>query len=356
MDTNDHRLDRALINELAEVVGDPAMADMITSRAGFPRRLTPPPSRPLAYWELVVRDARNGAMNDGVRALAKEAARQFPANPIFRAIENKDEETTWSVNETLVDARTPIEHTLRSVTGDSSLQATSLAFQLELQATGRTILVLEHQRRNGELARTFLGLPSATPTGTSGYKFLFVISSTIAFASLLCVLGLFWERQTTPAVSVIDAGSTSSGMPDTSTSSHFEPSSFPPKHTSGTTLEIETKAGDTEMDTKGNLEILPKSRLVSCPAKAKLKMNIDHSAGKHTALVRIEPLDARLKYGVRIVTPNGQIITKDIHNGQGSIQLGNAASTGEFKLIGTTTGKCEMYESEPARIEFSRSN
>lgn len=74
---------RAVVDELAKVFSDSESARLLATRSGFPREHLPQFVTALGFWTLVITDMLGGRRADGVRAVVDEAARQFPANPLF---------------------------------------------------------------------------------------------------------------------------------------------------------------------------------------------------------------------------------------------------------------------------------
>jgi hypothetical protein len=75
--------DQALVDELARVLFDEGQARLVVQWAGFSPGVIPAFRMPLVFWTTVVDAASHGAIAGGVEAIAKAAARLFPANAIF---------------------------------------------------------------------------------------------------------------------------------------------------------------------------------------------------------------------------------------------------------------------------------
>lgn len=75
---------KTLVDELSRVIGDPDIATTLVDKAEFPTRLRPNAGTPLGFWGTVIREARNGAGDDGVFAIACEACALYRSNSTFR--------------------------------------------------------------------------------------------------------------------------------------------------------------------------------------------------------------------------------------------------------------------------------
>jgi hypothetical protein len=72
-----------IVDELARVLYDSEEAKALVLRAGFPSADLPAFSTPRSFWSQVVRASDCGKLANGVQALLDEAAKQYPANPVF---------------------------------------------------------------------------------------------------------------------------------------------------------------------------------------------------------------------------------------------------------------------------------
>lgn len=77
----DAELDLALADVLARLASLPEEARALLQRAGFPPGFVPWSSNAITFWTTVVASARDGAVTDGVAAIAQAAVEQYPSNP-----------------------------------------------------------------------------------------------------------------------------------------------------------------------------------------------------------------------------------------------------------------------------------
>lgn len=74
------------VAELARVLHDSETAAMVARRAGFPASRLPHFRTPLVFWSVVAEEARNGALEGGLRSIFEAAALLYPANEVFRRL------------------------------------------------------------------------------------------------------------------------------------------------------------------------------------------------------------------------------------------------------------------------------
>lgn len=72
-----------LVDALAEVITDPEEARSLALGAGFPRADLPAFKTARLFWERVVEAIVDGKTEGGIDALAAEAAKRYPHNPVF---------------------------------------------------------------------------------------------------------------------------------------------------------------------------------------------------------------------------------------------------------------------------------
>lgn len=72
-----------LVDALAEVITDPEEARLVALGAGFPRPDLPAFTTARLFWERVVEAIVDGKTEGGIDALAAEAAKLYPHNPVF---------------------------------------------------------------------------------------------------------------------------------------------------------------------------------------------------------------------------------------------------------------------------------
>lgn len=76
--------DEALIRELARVFWDREKAMTLVISARLPPQCMPEFKSPRVFWTLVVSEVDNGALEEGVRAIAVAAAERYPGNRVFK--------------------------------------------------------------------------------------------------------------------------------------------------------------------------------------------------------------------------------------------------------------------------------
>jgi hypothetical protein len=83
-DAEPEQVGRELVDVLAKVASDPALATLIASRAGFPAEHVPASTTASAFWSTVVERAIHGMAS--VEALVGAALEQLPHNPKLREL------------------------------------------------------------------------------------------------------------------------------------------------------------------------------------------------------------------------------------------------------------------------------
>jgi tetratricopeptide (TPR) repeat protein len=84
--------ERLILDELSELIRDPATAMLLARKAGFPAGLLPrfPQfASSLAFWTQIAEAARNGLLPGGLQAIIDAAAAMFPGNMIFALARNR---------------------------------------------------------------------------------------------------------------------------------------------------------------------------------------------------------------------------------------------------------------------------
>jgi len=73
-----------LVAELSRVIDDQGMGRALAKKAGFPNQLMPNANTPIGFWRTIITEARNGAGEGGVLAIAREARGLYASNSIFQ--------------------------------------------------------------------------------------------------------------------------------------------------------------------------------------------------------------------------------------------------------------------------------
>lgn len=81
--------EKVLVDQLAMVLHDLGMANVVVGRIGFPRGRVPHAPTAWEFWTSVVGSLRSGTLEAKEQALIDEVAELFPGNPFFRRLRSK---------------------------------------------------------------------------------------------------------------------------------------------------------------------------------------------------------------------------------------------------------------------------